>query len=182
MREMRPKELREVARAELSIQTYGQSQDIVGVRLKDLTSFVDDGGYFLEVDRFDQGVGQAFPDFSIRQINYAQVLPGAIKAFHLHFKQDDIWFVPPHDRLLVILSDQRKDSPSTGVLRRLILGGGASQLLFIPRGVAHGVANPWQIPASMLYLVNEQFNPQAPDEGRLPWDFLGREIWEISRG
>jgi dTDP-4-dehydrorhamnose 3,5-epimerase len=110
------------------------------------------------------------------------MLPGTIKAFHLHLNQEDVWFVPPHERLLVVLSDQRAASPTRGVMMRFVLGADKSRLVYIPRGVAHGAANLWQVPASIIYVVNQQFNIEAPDEGRLPWDFVGRDVWKIAQG
>jgi dTDP-4-dehydrorhamnose 3,5-epimerase len=165
-----------------SIQSYEKTPTIDGVVIKDINCFVDDGGYFMELGRFDAGISQAFPDFEAKQMSYSQVLPGSIKAFHLHLNQEDVWFVPPHERLLVVLSDQRDDSPTKGVTMRFVMGGGKSRLLYIPRGVAHGGGNLWQQPASIIYFVNQQFSLENPDEGRLPWDFVGDDVWEIAKG
>jgi dTDP-4-dehydrorhamnose 3,5-epimerase len=65
---------------------------------------------------------------------------------------------------------------------RLVLGGGKAQLLYVPRGVAHGAANLWAQAASIIYFVNQQFCLEHPDEGRLPWDLLGKDIWEVAKG
>ena len=34
--------------------------------------------------------------------------PGVIKAFHLHRRQTDVWFVPPGDKMLLVLLDVRR--------------------------------------------------------------------------
>ena len=170
------------ARAQFRVQSYARGPVIDGVLLCDLSCHLDDGGYFLELSRLTQGMSQHFPGFEVRQVNYSQVLPGTIKAFHLHLYQEDVWFVPPHERLLVILSDQRNSVPSAGLTMRFVLGAGKSQALYIPRGVAHGVANLWTEPASIMYFVNQHFSAENADEGRLPWDFLGRELWDIAKG
>ncbi len=177
---MAPKDLTAPAQKAFSVQDYSAAPVIEDVVVKDLPCFVDDGGYFMELGRFDQGVSQIFPNFEAKQMSYSQVLPGAIKAFHLHFNQDDVWFVPPHERILVVLSDQRQSSATKGVTMRFVLGAGKSRLVFIPRGVAHGAANLGQASASIVYFVNQQFT--GKDEGRLPWDFLGADIWDMSRG
>jgi dTDP-4-dehydrorhamnose 3,5-epimerase len=65
---------------------------------------------------------------------------------------------------------------------RFVLGAGRAQALYIPRGVAHGLANIWTQPANMIYLVNQLFDPENPDEHRLPWDVLGNDFWEIKKG
>jgi dTDP-4-dehydrorhamnose 3,5-epimerase len=176
------KNLTEPASEKYFVQSYEKSPTIDGVVIKDISCFTDDGGYFMELGRFDKGLSGAFDGFEAKQMSYSQVLPGSIKAFHLHFNQEDIWFVPPHERLLVVLSDQRENSPTRGVTMRFVLGAGKSRLAYIPRGVAHGGANLWQQPASIIYFVNQQFNLEDPDEGRLPWDFLGLDVWEIAKG
>ena len=170
------------AQENFSVQSYEKSPNIDGVILKEINSSVDDGGYFMELARMQQGVMQEFEGFEVKQVNYSQVLPGTVKAYHLHLNQEDIWFIPPHERLLVVLNDQRKGSSTEGTTMRFVMGGGKPRLLYIPRGVVHGVTNIGKHPAAIIYFVNQQFNPENPDEGRLPWDFLGKEIWEITKG
>lgn len=174
--------LTDKAEESLSVQSYEKLPVIDGVVIKELRTFVDDGGTFMELLRLSQGISEHFPEFEVKQVNFSQILPTVIKAFHLHMNQEDVWFVPPHERLLVVLSDQRKGSASENVQMRFVLGAGKAQLLYIPRGVAHGNANLWTNPASLVYFVNQQFNAENPDEGRLPWDFLGKELWEITKG
>jgi dTDP-4-dehydrorhamnose 3,5-epimerase len=167
----------------VTTQEYSKKQGIDGVRVIDLRLMSDDGGMFAEVARFDQsGCLEAVPEFQVRQTSYSVVLPGAIKAFHLHFRQDDVWFVPPTDRLLVGLIDIREKSESTGATTRLVLGSGKAQLLFIPRGVAHGVANIWNEPGTVFYFVNQQFDINDPDERRLPYDTVDSSFWQITPG
>lgn len=165
----------------LDLQDYGKQPVIEGVKIIELKMFVDDGGNFMEVCRLnDKGGLIDLPDFKVLQANYSVVLPSAIKAFHFHKKQEDVWFVPPSERIVVGLFDIRDSSPTEHVLMRLTLGGGKAQLLYIPRGVAHGNANPYKNPMHTIYFVNQHFNPE--DEFRLPWDVLGKEFWEIEKG
>lgn len=167
----------------ITTQTYEPAAKIDGVRIIDLRLMIDDGGSFAELVRFDEnGNLEAIPEFKARQSSYSLVLPGAIKAFHLHFNQEDVWFVPPDDRLLVGLVDARKDSPTSGNTMRFVLGGGRARLLYIPRGVAHGAANIGTEPARIIYFVNQQFNIEDPDERRLPWDIAGADFWEMVPG
>jgi dTDP-4-dehydrorhamnose 3,5-epimerase len=170
-------------RHSVSTQEYGKRPSIEGVRLIDLRMINDDSGSFLEIVRLNQsGFLEALPQFQVRQTSYSLVLPGAIKAFHLHFRQDDVWFVPPSDRLLVGLIDVRDGSPTNALTHRLSLGGGKAQLLFIPRGVGHGVANLGAAPGAVFYFVNQQFNIEDPDERRLPHDCAGEDFWSIQSG
>lgn len=169
--------------AVLTTQSYARRPVLDGVQLFDLRLMNDDGGSFAELVRFDEkGCLLQIPTFQVRQSSYSLVLPGAIKAFHLHYRQEDLWFVPPTDRLLVGLLDCRKDSASAGVSQRLVMGGGKAQLLYIPRGVAHGCANAGRETATILYYVNQHFSLEDPDERRLPWDLLGETFWQMTPG
>lgn len=168
----------------LTKQDYSAKPKIDGVEIIHLTVFRDDGGYFLELSRFTDQVMQHFPDFDLQQLSLSEMDPGAIKAWHIHHHQDDIWFIPPSHRLLVALRDIRDNSATKNVTMRLVAGGGKAQLIFIPRGVAHGAANLWPVPGIIFYLVNRQFTSDAEmsDEFRLPWDYFGADIWQQTKG
>jgi dTDP-4-dehydrorhamnose 3,5-epimerase len=161
----------------LTTQQYAKKPSIAGVRFLPLTYHRDDTGEFVELGRFDNGIFVQLPGFRLAQISTSLLLPGAVKAFHLHFNQTDVWFVSPHQRLLVGLLDTRKSSPTVNATMRFILGAGVAQLLVIPPGVAHGAANPWTDPVSMTYFTDRQFDPGHPDEHRLPFDLFGKDFW-----
>lgn len=159
-------------------QSYAPQPQIEGVQLQELQVFGDEGGDFCEVTRFLAGGEPALlPDFHPAQLSYSVLDPGTIKAWHLHGQQDDLWFVPPSGRLLVGLLDVREGSTTYQLCMRLALGGGKARLVYIPRGVAHGVANLGSAAACLLYFVNRAFDPEDPDEHRLPHDLLGAEFW-----
>jgi dTDP-4-dehydrorhamnose 3,5-epimerase len=173
----------EAFRESASTQDYSPKPAIDGVQIVDLRLFIDDGGSFNELVRLNaDGTIEALPEFRVKQSSYSEVMPGAIKAWHFHRAQDDLWFVPPSQRLLVGLLDIRDGSQTYQRSMRLVLGGGAAKLLYIPAGVAHGAANLWQSAAAILYFVTSQFNPKDPDELRLPWDVLGASFWQIQQG
>jgi dTDP-4-dehydrorhamnose 3,5-epimerase len=170
-------------RVHVTTQEYPRRKPIDGVQILDLRLLQDDGGSFAELVRFDDtGHLLAIPTFQVRQSSYSLVLPGAIKAFHLHYNQEDVWFVPPTDRLLIGLVDARADSSTSGETMRFVMGGGKTQLLYIPRGVGHGCANIGNMPATILYYVNQHFNIDDPDERRLPYDVCGKAFWEMTPG
>ena len=86
--------------------------------------------------------------------------------------------------MLVVLLDTRRGSPTEGARMRLVLGDGSSRLLRIPPGVAHGVRNLGTQPGRIIYFTDVHFSaePASCDEGRLPWDFAGADVWEVVRG
>ncbi len=170
-------------RNKIFIQDYSKKLQIDGVKFIDVTQFAEDSGVFAELARLDDsGKLLAAPDFKVKQFNRSEMEPSAIKAWHLHLNQEDLWFVAPSDRLLVGLCDLRKSSLTYGAKMRFVLGAGKSRFLYIPRGVAHGVANLTNKTTVLIYLVNQFFDASNPDERRLPWDIFGKEFWELQRG
>lgn len=169
---------------QLKKQSYGTRQKISGVEIVDLKEFVDDSGSFVEIARLEKGLLKAFPEFEIKQINFSNVLPGAVKATHIHKNQEDVWFVLPSSRILVGLQDLREKSKTEGIKMRFVLGASKAQLLLIPRGVAHGLANLGSDPVNMIYFVNQHFSADEKkcDEYRLPADFFGEGFWEMTKG
>jgi dTDP-4-dehydrorhamnose 3,5-epimerase len=177
-------DLTPAAKRAFHIQSYGPSPSIEGVQVVELKRFADDGGSMTELARLTDGQPQAFAGFTVRQVNYSEVEPGAIKAFHLHQRQTDIWYVPPSDRMLVVLLDVRAGSKTEGTRMRLTLGAGGSRMVRIPPGVAHGGKNLSPEPGRIIYFTDVHFSsePAMCDEGRLPWDHAGPEIWDVTRG
>ena len=172
------------AKRDFHVQSYGPGPTIDGVELTELRRFADDGGSMTELARVTDGRPAGLAGFSVRQINYSELEPGAIKAYHLHTRQTDVWYVPPSDRMLVVLVDARRGSPTAGARMRLVLGAGSSRLLRIPPGVAHGVRNLAGTAGRIIYFTDEQFSPDPAtcDEGRLPWDWAGGHVWDAARG
>lgn len=172
------------AAARYAVQDYGPKPRIHGLEIRDLKRFNDDGGAMTELGRLDGGQLAGFEGFTARQINYSVMEPLAIKAFHLHKRQTDIWYVPPSDKLLLVVADVRAGSPTEGLVQRFVLGDTRSLLVRIPPGVAHGAKNLRPAsPSVIVYFVDVQFSTDSQcDEGRLPWDHFGDKVWEVERG
>src|SRR5579859_3799004 len=173
--------------AKYSSQVFNQSYDakkmIEGVEMVQLTLQNDDGGNFSEVARLTDGQVEDLKEpFIVQQVSMSVMTPGAIKAYHLHQNQDDLWYAPPFERLVVNLHDVREGSATFDMHMRLVMGAGKNFLLRIPKGVAHGVANLYDKNMTLFYLTNQKFDINKPDEQRLPWDAFGREVWEITKG
>jgi dTDP-4-dehydrorhamnose 3,5-epimerase len=177
------KKLTQQAEDQYRVENYGASAAIEGVELVELRRFNDDAGSFTELARLSGGVIEGMGGFRLAQINDSLLAPGAIKAFHVHRRQTDVWYVPPQDRVLLVLVDVRDGSPTGNTVVRMLLGDGRSRLVRVPPGVAHGCRNLGPSPARILYFTDVHFSPdpETTDEGRLPWDFVGPEVWEPTR-
>jgi dTDP-4-dehydrorhamnose 3,5-epimerase len=166
-------------KADITTQDYSKQPIIEGVKIVNLKNFSGEDGNFCEILQFNKsGEVEGFEGLRIQQINRSKINPGTIKAWHLHFKQDEIWYVSPSKNLLVGLWDLRKDSPSKDISLRVVAGEGESKLIFIPRGVAHGCANNSNQLVDLYYFVSEKFDINNPDEQRVKWDSLGADFWQ----
>jgi len=172
------------AQKRYAVQDYKPRRSIEGLEIVPLKRFNDDGGSMSELARLDDGFVQGLKGFRALQVNYSTMEPLAIKAFHLHQRQTDVWFVPPSDKVLLVVADVRKGSPTEEMVQRIVLGDGNSRLVRIPPGVAHGAKNLRPAtPSVIIYFVDVQFSTgEDCDEGRLPWDHFGAQVWEVERG
>ncbi len=187
-RPLGPDDLVDEARQRLTRQSYAPRPPIAGVVLSEVAVSRSADGLFAEIARIDGGSGgiQGLEAFRPVQWNWSLLQPGAVKAWHLHLDQEDLFVVPPDATLLVGLADLRRDvhSETRPAPQRLVLGAGRCHRLLIPRGVAHGLANLGTEPQAILYAVNQFFTADRDrtDEWRLPWDHFGAEFWSMGRG
>lgn len=169
-------------RPKIYTQNYSKKPIIEGVKIINLTSHVGEEGDLSEIIKVgNQGEIEGISGFKIAQVNRTRLNPGSIKAWHLHFRQDEVWYLIPSGELLVGLWDVRKDSSTQGITMKLVLGGDNSQLLFIPNGVAHGSVNFIRQTVELFYFVNQRFDLKNPDEHRIPWDAKGADFWTPQR-
>jgi len=165
------------------VQDYSKKTIIDGVQVVEVKRMAGEDGTFEDLLRLDEnGNMELFPAIKVRQINRSKLLPGSIKAWHLHFRQEDVWYIGPEDHMILGLWDTRENSSTKGKSMKIVMGNGTSKLVVVPRGVAHGVVNIARKPGTIFYFVNNQFNLADPDERRLKWDALGAEFWEIEKG
>lgn len=169
--------------AALSYQSYAPQPTIGGVVHQPLKKHRSLEGAFMEHLRLEEGLVAGLPgSFEVQQTSVSWAAPGRINAFHIHPKrvQDEIWCVLQGE-LLVWLVDVRATGSSRGRRCSFLLSGEAPALLMIPSGVAHGYRAGLR-GAILLYAMNSQFDPADPNEGRLPWDFFGAELWADDKG
>ncbi len=148
---------------------------IEGVRIQALRLHPDDRGYFLEILRTGQGLVAGYGAGSM-QVSAALNYPGAIKAFHYHLHQTDV-FTPAAGLLQIALVDLRAGSATHGRRNTVYSGALRPWQVLIPPGVAHGYKVIGVEPAVLVYATDRFYDPQ--DEGRLPYDHPGINYdWE----
>lgn len=182
MKQLAPEEIMSSVQSQVSTQGYSGRQRIDGLQIVEIRRMAGEDGTFEELLRLnEEGNLMAIPEFKVRQVNRSKLLAGAIKAWHLHYNQEDVWYVAPDDHMMLGLWDVRENSPTKDMKMRVPLGAGTSKLVYIPRGVAHGVVNISNKEGNIIYFVNQQFNVEDPDERRLPWDAAGADFWVPER-
>ncbi|MEF2278946.1 dTDP-4-dehydrorhamnose 3,5-epimerase family protein [Deinococcus sp. YIM 134068] len=167
----------------LSFETYPPAPAIAGVWTHPLRKNRSENGAFMEYLRLGGEGVQGLPGQLVpRQISVSWAAPGRINAFHIHVKeeQNEVWCVIA-GQLTVWLVDCRAGSLTLGVRRKLVLSGEQPTLVYIPSGVAHGYQAGEQ-GATLLYSMDAQFNLEDPNEGRLPWNHFGEELWDADKG
>lgn len=167
----------------LQFEDYLQSSAIEGVWAQPLKKHHSDNGAFMEYLRLNRdGVQGLSREFIPRQISVSWAEPDRINAFHIHVKeeQNELWCVLD-GCLMVWLIDCRANSSTVNVKSKFILNGEQPMILHIPSGIAHGYRSSKQ-KTTLLYAMDAQFNMSDPNEGRIPWDFFGAELWDEDRG
>lgn len=137
---------------------------IQGSKIKKVVTHSDSRGYFREILRDDDKLLQHFGQASVSLTN-----PGVIKAFHWHNHQDDVFYVV-RGKAQVVLYDIRRNSNTYKQLYTIMMSENNQKLLFIPRKVAHGYKALGKNPLLMLYIMNNPYNKNKPDEERIPHD------------
>jgi dTDP-4-dehydrorhamnose 3,5-epimerase len=136
---------------------------IQGVEIKELVPHADERQVFREILRvtdpiFAEGFGQ---------LNLAIMNPGTAKAWHIHQKQIDWWYVPI-GAVKLAMHDLRADSPTYRQTQEIILGPEyGHKVVKIPPGVAHG-CRVVGTTSYLLYVTSTVYTPE--DEGRIAHD------------
>ena len=117
---------------------------IDGVKIVELTTHVDNRGFFREVFRF----AEEFEDVPVGQLSHSLVNEGVIKAWHGHVYQSQ-WNYVVSGQIKVALYDNRKKSATYKETMEVPTGDNVEPIAyFFPPGVLHGykcLKGPMQI-------------------------------------
>ena len=167
----------------LTFEAYPSTPVIEEVWTHLLRKNRSENGAFMEYLRLDEHGVQNLPGtLEPRQISVSWAAPKRINAFHIHVKeiQNEIWCVLS-GQLTIWLVDCRASSTTLGVKRKLVLSGEQPTMVHIPSGVAHGYQAS-ELGATLIYTMDAQFKLEDPNEGRLPWNHFGADLWDEDRG
>lgn len=139
-----------------------------GVKIYDLTRYVDERGVFTEIIRKDWK--KLLEGDEIAQVNFSITLPDIIRAWHRHTRDQVDYFLLLKGAIKVCAYDDQENSPTEGHMIEAILSEHKLQILKIPGKYWHGFKVISPQPAYLLYFVNKLYDYSNPDEERRPWN------------
>ena len=134
---------------------------IDGVKIKKLKIILDDRGKLMEIMRCDDEVFEKFG-----QAYFTTALPGVVKAWHYHKKQDD-HFVCVAGKIRLGLYDAREGSKTKGEVNEFTLSLEDPFLVKIPKGVYHGFKSVSGAESMIINIPTMAYNSKEPDEYRI---------------
>lgn len=112
------------------------------------------------------------PEFWKEDFAYAyqtSIRPGMLKGWFAHEKKLDRYHIV-RGELLVLLYDGRKDSPTCGVVQKLLLSDRSARQVLIPQEVWHLSLNVGQDDAILVNLPSTCYDHDNPDRFHIPHD------------
>ncbi|MGZ4947863.1 MAG: polysaccharide biosynthesis C-terminal domain-containing protein [Halobacteriota archaeon] len=131
-----------------------------GIEKKQLTTHVDERGFFTELARHDW-----LGDDTIQQANFSISYPGTVRAWHRHTRGQIDNFVVLRGAIKLCAYDD-----TTRELDEIILTGGVLQSARMPGYYWHGFKVLGEERAYLVYFVNKLYQYADPDEERRPWN------------
>lgn len=149
---------------------------IDGVSVKPLRVIPDQRGRLAELVRSDD------PDFvRFGQVYMSVTYPGVVKGWHMHTRQYDL-VACVSGQILLVMYDQREESPTHGELQEVYLGTHSPNRVRIPPRILHGWKCISPEEALVINLSSELYRYDDPDEIRfdphgeaVPYDWTRRD-------
>ena len=139
----------------------------------------DNRGYFVELFREDKLA--EITNLSFVQDNYSFSEKGVLRGFHFQkppYEQAKL-VVVLDGKVLDIVVDMRRDSPTFGRHYKCILDGAKMNMLFVPEGFAHGFLA--LADSHFFYKCTALYNPEADagfvwNDPKLGIDWPGKDF------
>jgi len=151
-----------------------QSEKMIeGVRLADLRQIVDERGSVLHFMRCDEKYFSRFGE-----CYFSEISPGVVKAWKCHRIQTQNFTVPA-GRILLVIYDDRKASPTEGAVMKLELGRPDAYIrVTIPPCLWYGFASISEAPSLLANCADYPHDPfdckTLPlDDPKIPYDWAG---------
>ncbi len=141
-----------------------QELDIKGVLLAPALINADPRGWLCETFRQDWFETAGLTELNPVMGYLSFTNPGAIRGPHEHRNQTDIFTFPGPSDFLVVLWDNRQNSPTFQHRLQLTLGASKPALLIVPPGVVHGYKNIGSVPGLVINSPNRLYRGRNRSE------------------
>ena len=138
---------------------------ISGVRTQAPVNHVDHRGRLFEIYAGDS-------EHWVEPLTYCYaftVRPGQTKGWGLHEKKDDRYTLITGE-IMVVLYDSRVDSPTHGLMQKIVMTAEGIRQILIPTGVWHMNICLGENEAYLINHPTAVYEHSAPDRLLLPWD------------
>ena len=136
-----------------------------GVSFHDVVTHGDERGSVVEL--YDPRWGW-HPDPLVFSYSFT-IRPGMIKGWGVHRKHEDRYFIL-FGEMEVVLYDDREDSPTRGLVAKVLLSEYRRRLMNIPAGVWHANRNIGNKDVVVVNFPTIPYEHDNPDKYRLPLD------------
>ena len=136
-----------------------------GVTFKDVPVHVDDRGFVVEA--FDPRWGWHPDPFAFSYV--FTIRPGKIKGWGVHMRHEDRYFILFGD-MEIVMYDEREDSPTNGLVAKVVLTEHKRRLMNIPAGIWHANRNIGSKDVVVVNFPTIPYDHADPDKYRLPLD------------
>jgi dTDP-4-dehydrorhamnose 3,5-epimerase len=134
-----------------------------GIRIKPVSRYPDERGFFTEVMRKDWK--DLFAEDTIAQANLSFTYPNIIRAWHRHLKGQTDYFLALKGSIKICAFDEKTEE-----INEIISSGLDLQVVRMPGHYWHGFKALGNEPAMLLYFTTNLYDPANPDEERRPWN------------
>jgi dTDP-4-dehydrorhamnose 3,5-epimerase len=141
------------------------SQDLQGVMEFNLTTFPDDRGFFREVVRISRVEEALGKPFITKQVNHSKSTKNTLRGIHVAPWNKLIYV--PHGSVQSVIVDCRKDSPTFGKYKSVVLGEENRSCVFVPSGCGNSYL-VLSKDADYIYLTDQEWAPNM--EKGIAWN------------
>jgi len=148
---------------DLEIKNYALGVQVLTPKINN-----DERGFVSEIFRSDWNgfFGKDKPN----QINVSQSLPGIVRAWHRHLRNQIDFFTVLKGTVKICVYDNDKESKTFGNLVEIISSDEKLQIVKVPGHFWHGTKTIGNESSYTVYFLNNLYNYENPDEERISWD------------
>lgn len=131
----------------------------------------------------DRGQVTFVNDFDFKNIKRFYMIENfstdIIRAFHGHLKEAKYVFVSSGSALIVAVEMDDTKTPNKGnEVYRFILSSKNPQVLYIPSGFVNGF-RALEKNTKVIFFSTASLEDSKKDDYRFPYDYWGKEIWQV---